>query len=195
MAYRIFVSFARGDDAWAAQLYESVSRLENVEVYVPDWVNVEGKNVGHEVKNGLDISHVVIILITFNSTNTIWLNQQIGYAFAKNIPIILVVEKGIDVKGFLEESDFITYQRGDFKQNICEIISKLRAISSQCLLDLPVGRFFVTCTTCGKKFPEALPAPDMIVQKVNSGQALACRCPFCSAHIDIEPATLSPIVQ
>jgi len=107
MTYRVFISFATGDDDCVTQLNESISRLENVEVYIPNWIQNEGENIDYKIKEGLDSSRVVIVLMTFNSTNTIWLNQQIGYAFAKNIPIILMVEKGIDVKGFLEGHYFL----------------------------------------------------------------------------------------
>jgi TIR domain len=141
MAYRLFISFATGDDDNVAQLNNSLSRLENVEVYIPNWIVVEDKNMGYKVKEGLDSSRVVIVFITFNSTNTVWINQQIGYAFAKNIPVILIVEKGIDVKGFLEGSDFITYQRGNFKHNIYQVISKLRTMFPQYLLETSIENF------------------------------------------------------
>lgn len=195
MTYRIFISFATGDDDCVAQLNESISRLENVEVFIPDWIQVEGKNMDYKVKEGLDSSRAMIVLITFNSTNTVWLNQQIGYAFAKNIPIILMVEKGIDVKGFLEGSDFITYQRGNFKLNTHQVLSRLRTLFPRYLLELPIENFYVTCPICNKKFLEPLPTQDILSQKVESGLALTYLCQFCSIPINIESSTLSPLTQ
>ncbi len=195
MTYRIFISFATGDGDWASQLNDSISRLENVEVYIPAWIQTEDKNIVSKIKNGLDSSHAVIVLITFNSTNTAWLNQQIGYAFAKNIPIILVVEKGIDVVGFLAESPFITYMRGNFKQNIYQVISKLRTLFPRHLLKHSIKNFFVTCPICNKKFLESLPSQDVISAKVEGGLTLDCKCQFCTVPINIEPSTLSPIKQ
>lgn len=195
MTYRVFISFATGDDDCVAQLNESISRLENVEVYIPNWIHVEGKNMDYKVKEGLDSSRVMIVLITFNSTNTVWLNQQIGYGFAKNIPIILMVEKGIDVKGFLEGSDFITYQRGDFKLNTHRVLSKLRRLFPQYLLEPSIENFYVTCPVCNKKFLEPLPTQDILSQKVESGLVLTYLCQFCSIPINIESSTLSPLTQ
>jgi len=195
MTYRVFISFATGDDDCVVQLNDSISRLENVEVYISDWIQVEGKNMDYKVKEGLDSSRAVIVLITFNSTNTVWLNQQIGYAFAKNIPIILIVEKGIDVKGFMEGSDSITYQRGNFKRNTHQVISKLRTIFPQYLLEPSIENFYVTCPVCNKKFLEPLPTQDVISQKVESGLTLTYPCQFCSIPINIEPSTLSPLTQ
>lgn len=195
MTYRIFISFATGDDDYVTQLNESISRLENVVVYIPNWIQDEGKNMDYKVKEGLDSSRVVIVLMTFNSTNTIWLNQQIGYAFAKNIPIILMVEKGIDIRGFLEGHDFITYHRGNFKLNTHQILSKLRRLFPQYLLEPPIENFYVTCPICNKKFLEPLPTPDILSQKVESGMALTYICQFCSTPINIESSTLSPLIQ
>jgi hypothetical protein len=195
MTYRIFISYATGDDDFVVQLNDSLSRLDNVEVYIPDWIQVEGKNMDYKVKEGLDSSRVVIVLLTFNSTNTVWLNQQIGYSFAKNIPIILIVEKGINIKGFLEGSDFITYQRGNFKLNIRQVISKLITIFPQYLLEPSIESFYVTCPICDKKFLEPLPTQDLISQKIESRLNLAYQCQFCSIPINVEPSTLSSLKQ
>lgn len=191
MTYRVFISFATGDDDYGRYLSESLSRLEHIEVYVPDWIEVKGKNMDYKVKEGLDSARVVIVVITFNSTNTVWLNQQIGYAFAKKIPIILVVEKGIDLKGFLEGSDFITYSRGDFKHNIFQVISKLRKVFPGYLLEPAIENFYVICPICSKKFLESLPAQDLISQKIEDRLTLSYTCQFCSIQIKVEPSTLS----
>lgn len=195
MTYRIFISFAAGDDDLVAQLNDSISRLENVEVYIPDWIQVEGKNMDYKVKEGLDSSRALVVLITFNSTNTVWLNQQIGYAFAKNIPIILIVEKEINVKGFLEHSDFIMYTRGNPKRNVYQVISKLRTMFPQYLLEPVIENFFVTCPVCNKKFLESLPSQDVLSQKVENELFLKYSCQFCSNQFNIEPSTLSPVKQ
>ena len=195
MTPRIFISFATGDDDLVAQLSDSISRLENVEVYVPDWIQVEGKNMICKVKEGLDSSHVMIVLITFNSTNTVWLNQQIGYAFAKNIPIILIVEKEINIKGFLEQSDFIVYQRGNTKRNVYQVISKLRTMFPQHLPETVIKNFFITCPVCNTKFLEQLPPQDVLSQKVDNDIFLKYSCQFCSTILNIEPSNLTPTTQ
>ncbi|MDE2589428.1 MAG: toll/interleukin-1 receptor domain-containing protein, partial [Patescibacteria group bacterium] len=98
MTYRIFISYATGDENSVKEIYETLSRLEDIEVYVPEHgQNVE--NASQKIKESLDRSNMVVVLITFNSTNTMWLNQEIGYASGKDIPIISIVEKGIDVEG------------------------------------------------------------------------------------------------
>jgi len=126
MARRIFISYATGDETYVKELYDSLSKLENIEVYIPEWV--QKKDVFNQVREGLDTSKAVIVLMTFNSTNTMWLNQEIGYATAKNIPIIPIIEEGIDVKGFLERKDYFVFNRGDFSYNIQQVITRLRLV-------------------------------------------------------------------
>ncbi len=189
MTHRIFVGYAAGDENSIKEMYDALSRLEDVEISIPQWVQAEEKSVAHKIKEDLDRTNLAIVLITFNSTNTMWLNQEIGYASAKNIPIISVVEKGIDVKGFLEEQRYIVFQRGDFKHNVYQIISEMREISSQS--KSPIMRFQVICPTCDKKYSELLPAQDKIDDTIEKGQKLSYQCKFCPTAFYVDPMTLA----
>jgi len=128
MTRRIFISYTTGDEANVNELYDSLSKLENIEVYIPEWIPKKDDNFNLKVREGLDTSKALIVLMTFNSTNTIWLNQEIGYAAAKNIPIIPIIEQGIDIQGFLEGRDYLMFKRGDFRYNIDQVITRLRSI-------------------------------------------------------------------
>jgi hypothetical protein len=70
-----------------------------------------------KVTEGIDSSYRFIPILTRHSIQTQWINQEIGYAVGKNIPIIPVVEKGIlnDLKGFVH------------KQNDCPYIYQTKA--------------------------------------------------------------------
>lgn len=194
MAFGIFISYATGDDENAMQLQNSLSKLESVNVFASEGIHVTGKKAKSIVKDAIDSSQVVIVLLTFNSTNTMWLNQEIGYAFAKNIPIFLIVEKGIDIIGFLEESDYLIYQRGNFKQNIYQVISKLRLMITK-ISEMSVTNFYVTCQACNNKFLELLPSQELLDKKMATGENLVCHCKFCSTEINVDPMTLSTIMH
>lgn len=189
MTYRIFISYATGDENGIKEIYDAISRLEGIEVYIPEWIQIGGKDLVHKIKDGLDGSNLVIVLITFNSTNTMWLNQEIGYASAKNIPIISIVEKGIDIKGFLEEQQHIDFQRGDFKYNVYQIISKIREVFYQ--NKIPIIRFQVTCPTCDKKYSELLPTQEIIDSGMERGQKLHYECKFCYTAFYVDAMTLT----
>lgn len=189
MTCRIFVSYATGDESSVKDLYDALCRLENIDIYIPEWMQIDGKNLVHKIKDGLNSSDLVIALITFNSTNTMWLNQEIGYASAKSIPIISIVEKGIDVKGFLEEQRHIVFQRGDFKHNIYQVISKIREIFSQ--YKFPITHFQIICPTCNKKYSELLPSQENIDSMIKQSQKVTYQCKFCSTALYTDPITLA----
>lgn len=192
MTYRIFIGFASGDDVYVKNLSICLSRLEGMEVFVPDLFQTSYK-MHCEIKKGLEGASAVIMIITFNSTDTVWLNQEIGYASAKNIPIILVAEKGTDPKGFVEGQEFIIYQRGNFNQNIYQIISKLRKLLPHLSSGKSVKNYHVTCPMCQKEFLENLPSQNEIDGKVQEGKYLELKCKYCMKIIHIDPSTLSVI--
>ncbi len=192
MTNRIFISYATGDDENVVKLYDSLSRLENVEVFVPEYADQGSENTSLKIKQALDGSDVSIILLTFNSTNTMWLNQEIGYSVAKNIPVILVIERGLDVVGFLKGSDYVIYQRGDFEQNIYEIIVTLRSILQN--RESRVSNFYVVCTKCKNKFLEPLLPQDLVDKKLKKGEKITCQCNLCHSTLLIDPMTLSTSV-
>ncbi|VVC05970.1 TIR domain protein [uncultured archaeon] len=128
MTHKIFVSYATGDESNIKELYDELSKLSKVDVYIPEWDHDVDISYESKVIEGINSCSVVIVLLTYNSTNTIWLNQEIGYATAKNIPIIPIIEQGIDVLGFLEGRDYFIFRRGDFGYNIQQILARLHSI-------------------------------------------------------------------
>ena len=128
MAHKIFLSYATGDESHIKELYDALKKLRKINVYIPEWDRDIDVNYESKVKEGINSCSAVIVLLTYNSTNTIWLNQEIGYATAKNIPIIPIIEQGIDVLGFLEGSDYFIFNRSDFGYNIQQVITRLHSI-------------------------------------------------------------------
>ncbi|MBI3622515.1 toll/interleukin-1 receptor domain-containing protein [Candidatus Pacearchaeota archaeon] len=128
MTHKIFISYATGDEVHIKELYDALSKLKKVDVYIPEWDHVIDVSYESKVKEGINSCSTVIVLLTYNSTNTIWLNQEIGYATAKNIPIIPIVEQGIDVLGFLEGKDYFVFNRSDFGYNIQQVLTRLHSI-------------------------------------------------------------------
>src|SRR5690349_19744748 len=106
MMHKIFISYATGDESHVKELYNELLKLGKVDVYIPEWDNVADVSFKSKVKEGINSCSAVVVLLTYNSTNTMWLNQEIGYATAKNIPIIPIIEQGISISGFLEGKDY-----------------------------------------------------------------------------------------
>ena len=128
MVHKIFISYATGDESHVKELYDTLSKLMKVDVYIPEWDHTVDVSYESKVKEGIDSCNVMIVLLTYNSTNTMWLNQEIGYAIAKNIPVIPIIEQGIDVSGFLRGKDYFIFRRSDFGYNIQQVITRLHSI-------------------------------------------------------------------
>lgn len=193
MTCRIFISFATGDEENATSLYNALSRLENVEVYLPERNEKIDRKSIYAIRKVLNTSDAFISIITFNSTNTILLNQEIGYACAKNLPMISIVEKGIDLEGFLKGEKFITFKRGDFKHNIYQTISRLRDIFPQSTAEHSIIRFVLVCPHCNKKSIKILPSKADMNKKVGKGSNAEYLCQQCHLKFCVDPETLSSI--
>lgn len=188
---QIFICYATGDENNVVKLHDALLHLEGIEVFVQQYIQQDAKNTPNKIKGMLDISDVAVVLLTFNSTNTMWLNQEIGYFVAKNIPIILLAERGIDIIGFLQGSNYITYQRGNFEQNIYEVISKLRSIFQHS--ESKITNFHVTCSKCKQNFLQPLPSQELVDKKLKKDEKIVYRCTFCSSLLNVNPMTLSTL--
>lgn len=187
MTRRIFIGYATGDEVNARELYNALSRLEGVEAYIPEWDDSIEKSFPQKIVEGLEHADLAIFLITFNSTNTIWLNQEIGFASAKNTPLISVVEKGIDVKGFLEGRGHLIFQRANFRLNIRQIVSEILEFFSRA--GSHITAFKGTCPSCNKNFSEILPGKEFLNEKIEHSLKFSLQCKFCSTAFDVDPIT------
>lgn len=64
-----------------------------------------------KVTEGISSAYRVIAILTQDSINTQWINQEIGYATAKGVKLIPIVEKIImsDLKGFIHKENDLPY--------------------------------------------------------------------------------------
>lgn len=69
------------------------------------------KQLTEKVKNGIFECDYFVPVLTSNSINTQWINQEIGYASAMNKEILPIIEKGIidNLKGFIHKNIDLPY--------------------------------------------------------------------------------------
>lgn len=69
------------------------------------------KPLANKVAEGINGSWVIVPVITKKSMSTQWLNQEIGYAQARGVKIMPIVEKGVinDLKGFIHKQIDLPY--------------------------------------------------------------------------------------
>ena len=79
-----------------------------------------GKSLPETVKKAINNSELVLVFLTKNSKKSIWVNQEIGYALGKGIPIIPLRKGRIRLKGLIESTKYVS-----MKSNAIEIVKDI----------------------------------------------------------------------
>ncbi|SRR5216684_1742937 len=84
--YRVFVSYAEEDRPDAARI---VSRLRDLELQpVWDQDNRGGRSFVELTKKRVAHSHLFLHLLTRHSVKSMWVNHEVGFAVAHNVPVL-----------------------------------------------------------------------------------------------------------
>lgn len=86
--YRVFISYAHAD----RELVEQMDRVLKAKDLIPIWDKdiPGGATFNDEIRKRIARSHAFMPLITSNSHERPWINQEIGYAMGIGIPVIPV---------------------------------------------------------------------------------------------------------
>ena len=112
MAYKVFISHSTRDQGLVISLSNLLSKF-GVEVFVAEWYLAPGEPVAEKVFNQIKKSDCIIVLMTRNGIRSNWVQQEIGFALQSNIPLIPLVEKGVDQRDLaaLQGREYIEYDR------------------------------------------------------------------------------------
>lgn len=101
-ALRLFISHRDTHKALANELAESLGPF-GVSAFVAHDAIKPMKKWRNEILNGLLTMEVMLVLLTDDCHESVWTNQEIGFALGKGIPIIVLKVGATDPKGFIEE--------------------------------------------------------------------------------------------
>jgi hypothetical protein len=126
----IFISFTNSDRKKMNHLYEALSSSSRYEPHVVERNVTEGaENLSELVSNGIRGCGIFIPIISNNSIETQWVNQEIGFAQAcKTVEVLPVVETEYkdSLKGFVHNQLQLTYRYSESRtpsfENIIEIL-------------------------------------------------------------------------
>ena len=110
MAYKVFISHSTRDRGLVISLSNLLTKF-GVEAYVAEWYLTPGESISEKVFNQIEASNCIVILLTKSGMRSNWVQQEIGYAFKSQKPLIPLVEKGVDLKDLaaLKEKELIEY--------------------------------------------------------------------------------------
>ncbi len=195
MAYTVFLSYGGKDNDLVSAINESLSRFSNIEVYIAEWIQMAGVPLEVKVRNGLDRSFAMIALITNNSINSEWMQQEIGYATAKNRNIIPIVEQGVNIKGFLEAKEYIPLERYNLDFCIYLIIHRLNTLIGSNQYFCNLGNLNFTCWSCNNKCSMIMPNQQNINETLEKHLVYNFTCQKCQKITNLDPMTFKPSPQ
>lgn len=124
----VFISYGRHEEEIAKQIRGSLVKAGLV-VYMPKEEFKPGAPIIEVVTNAMDASSCVLGIITPDSMNSPWVNQELGYAVASGKQTFLLVGGDVPVSGLLSGSAYIRFDEGD-PQSAVNSVSKAIAEGS-----------------------------------------------------------------
>lgn len=119
--FRFFVSYSKTDEEIAKVVVEVLAKAKH---YVREMGQLmPGVPYPEETRRWIDSSHFVIPIITEQSKNRAWVNQEIGYALGRHIPLVPIIF-GRDAGALA----FLTTVHQIVAADTTELVKKLRTV-------------------------------------------------------------------
>ena len=123
--YVFFVSHSTKDIS--GDVGEVCKILEKCKIksFVADRDAPVGKSLPQEIKKAIEESELFLVFLTKNSRDSPWVNQEIGYALGKEVPVIPLKKGRIKVKGLIESAKYVQMHDNPLDM-VNEIFSRLK---------------------------------------------------------------------
>lgn len=107
---KIFLSHSIRDREWCEWLKASAQEM-GIAAYLAEHHPAPGRNLADKIKKAIDASEAIVVLITDNSVDAPYVNQEIGYALKADKLIIPLVQPGIPLEklAMLQGVEFIPF--------------------------------------------------------------------------------------
>jgi hypothetical protein len=129
---QIFLCHNMHDREWCEWLKARAEELD-VKVYMAEHDVRPGENLKDKITKAIDESNAVVALITTNSVNTTFVNQEIGYAISAKKLVIPLVQPGIsqDELAMLQGAEYITFDFNRPHEGHAQLTAALQKLVQQ----------------------------------------------------------------
>lgn len=122
---RCFVSF-RFDDHSKALAFELREFMELVGLEFVSGLGFEPRSISEKVLERLSATLDIFVILFSASGDSSWLNQEIGVAKARNLPILVLKEDGSDVNsGMLGDTECLIFPKGNINKAFVGVLQAL----------------------------------------------------------------------
>jgi hypothetical protein len=188
----VYVSHAAADLELVQDLFSTVKNF-------PFGVHVALEELGSgrsrtRLEGRLANSDLVVAVLTEAEADDTWVNQEIGYAVARGIPVLPVRDEGVRDRGFVSDVEGVTIDRDDLPATIFDLLGRLRSeLAPLGSLSVPnwYVRFPCTVTDCDHPVTLELEQDQSRLRKLHAhGKLLPTSCGGCGATYYFDPATI-----
>ena len=189
---QVFVSHDPTDLELVQELFSTVKNFPfGVHLALEE---VESGRTRARLEGRLANSDLVVATMTESAANSQWINQEVGYAVAKGIPVIPLYDDESLCGGFLEGSEGVAIDRENPSFTIFNLLCRLRAeLAPLGALSVPNWyiRFPCTLANCGHPVTLELELGQTKLWKLHKhGQLLETTCDVCESTYFFDPATI-----
>ncbi len=138
---RVLISYYSDEEADAEDIKNQLVAAfhqYNPEVFMASRCDsiAPGDNWENKIMNAVNEANLLLVLMSFDALTRPWINFEIGVAWAKSTPILLLCHKGIDPNalprpyGSLQAINLNGLHREDKLKQICEAVSTVLGIEA-----------------------------------------------------------------
>jgi hypothetical protein len=141
----VFLSHSCDDLKHVALVKRQIEAL-GVHVYLAEHDLRPGTSIAAKVQEAIKRCHAVVVLITGNSIDSSFVQQEVGIARAFEKPIVPIVENGIDVSrlGILREVEYLELDLASPEEALAKISACLQPLV---FAQMPTVNVSLTITT------------------------------------------------
>lgn len=123
----VFLSHATVDEQHVALVQQQMEAL-GISVYLAEHDPQPGTILAEKVRDAIHRCHAVVVLITTESLNSAYVQQEIGIAHECGKPIVPIVEKGIDTRqlGILQGVEYLELDLDHPSETLAKMTAKLQ---------------------------------------------------------------------
>lgn len=129
MPFKVFISHSTADLSLVQQLQYSLE-TNGIETYLADLHPQPGDTLASKISNAIEQSNCLIAVLTRDGARSQWVHQEIGYAKRARKLVIPIVEEGVPSTGFIQDVEYIRFNRenpGDTIDRILDYLKRLKA--------------------------------------------------------------------
>lgn len=188
----MYVSHAPADLELVQDLFSTVKNFPfGVHIALEE---IESGRSRKRLEGRLANSDVVVAVLTEDGAGNTWIDQEIGYAVAKGIPVLPLRDEGVSRGGYVGDVEGVTIDRRDLSRTIFDLLSRLRGeLAPLGALSVPNWyiRFPCTIPDCGHPVTLELDHGQPKLWKLHAhGKHLTTSCERCESTYYFNPATI-----